>query len=178
MASPSMRIFKAAADQLGEMLKTHGFTYRKTQRRGWKDGRLFQHIVSINTSRSANSVPGIVQLDIRALAYSEAFGAFRRASGISLPVNDSYLFATQIENIFKPAPPYIRYDIGNAATWQAILEHVEQILVTQVFQAFELIESPERLASFLESKPMPCLDAHNAREDYFRFVSDGRTTEA
>src|SRR2546428_474138 len=108
--SESFKIFKSACDQLGAGLAPHGFKYRKSKRDVWRQGRLFEHSVTFGTSRSINWLRGHVHLEVRALAWSTTLADYRQKAGITLPYNEAALFSTTIENIFHPAPPYVRYD--------------------------------------------------------------------
>lgn len=168
--SDSMKIFKAVVDELGSSLKPSGFKYLKSKREATRQGKLFEHSVTFSSSRSINSLDGHIHLEIRATAWSEEFGEFRRSNGIDLPINEACLFGTTIENIFIEAPPYIRYDIGYENERAGIVQSIENVLNEKVLKAFDLIESPEALESFLQSNKIPALEAFNAREDYFDFI--------
>ena len=169
--SESMAIFRVAADGLGAMLTERGFTYRKTNREAKRDGEMFEHSISFRTSRSLNSIPGHVELEVRATAWSEPFGDHRRANGIDLPINEACLFDCPIENIFKKAPPYIRYNIGNPSERSDVIRSIESTLVEEVLPVFGLIESPERLKEHLAQSSIPCLEDFDAQADYFSYAA-------
>ncbi len=107
--SESLKVFRSACGVLGNALQEKGFEYRSTKREARRQGKLFEHIITLGTSRSVNSLPGHIELEVRALAWSDGLASYREKAGISLPTNKGFLFATTIENIFHPAPPYIRY---------------------------------------------------------------------
>src|SRR5436305_795373 len=111
--TPSMQIFRLACDELGSLLKPYGFKYAWSKRSARRQGGLFEHFVSFGTSRSVNSLPGHVHLEVRASAWSTALADYRGQAGITLPINEAVLFGITIENIFTPAPPYVRYEIGD-----------------------------------------------------------------
>ena len=50
------------------------------------------------------------------MAWSNALAEHRRQAGKTLPTNEAVLFGTTIGNIFHPAPPYVRYEIGDPQT--------------------------------------------------------------
>ena len=164
--SASMQVFQDACDALAGVLTPHGFIYRKAKRDVWRQGTLFEHAVTFGTSRSVNSLPGMVHLEVRALAWSSALADYRARVGIELPVNEAFLFDPPIENLFRPAPPYIRYDVGDPAARDAVLAHVAEILRTEVLRAFHLIESPTALREAIDSGMLPCLGETDVR-DYF-----------
>jgi hypothetical protein len=164
--SESMRIFRLACDELGEVLRASGFAYRKSKRDARRQGTLFKHVVTFGTSRSVNSLQGHVELEVRAMGWSTALGDYRRNAGITLGVNEASLLRSTIENIFHPAPPYIRYDIGDPATRRDVLARITKILRTDVLRAFDLIESPIALREALDAGPIPGLSDEDVR-DYF-----------
>ncbi|MBD3309486.1 hypothetical protein GF348_24115 [candidate division KSB3 bacterium] len=164
--SESLKIFRQACDGLGAVLTGEGFTYRKSKRDARRQGALFEHIITFGTSRSINALPGHIHLEVRALAWSTELAAYREKAGISLPINEAVLFATTIENIFHPAPPYIRYDIGDPNSRADILQKVEVVLLGDVLRAFDLVESPGALRTAVDDGAMPCL-SQAAIRDYF-----------
>jgi len=166
MRSESQKIFRNACDILGDILAAQGFTYRKSKRDARRPGTLFEHIVTFGTSRSINALLGRVQLEVRAIAWSDELAAYRDKSGLSLPINTAVLFGITIENIFHPAPPYIRYDIGDPAIREDTLEAIRKVLLSDVMRAFELVESPTQLRDVVKAQAMPCL-SEAAIRDYF-----------
>lgn len=164
--SESQQIFRNACDILGAALTTQGFIYRKSSRDARRQGKLFEHIVTFGTSRSINALPGHVQLEVRAIAWSDALAAYREKNRIVLPVNKAVLFGITIENIFHPAPPYIRYDIGDPATREDTLKAIGEVLLSDVMRAFALVESPAQLREVVKAQAMPCL-SEAAIRDYF-----------
>ena len=168
--SESMRIFRAACDTLAAVLIPHGFTYRKSKREIWRQGALFEHYVNFGTSRSGNSLPGHVHLEVRATAWSPALAEYRQNAGIQLPINEACLFSITIENIFRPAPPYVRYDVGDPATRGDVQAAIADILRTDVLRAFELVESPSALHESIKAGQLPCFDPEAIR-DYFACFS-------
>jgi hypothetical protein len=127
---------------------------------------LFQHIVTFGTSRGINSLPGHVHLEVRALAWSEALADYRRNAGIKLPINEAVLFGTTIENIFQPAPPYVRYDIGDPMKREEVLAGIKHVLEGDVLRAFALVESPRALHDAIAAGSILCL-TEVAILDYF-----------
>jgi hypothetical protein len=168
--SESMRIFRSACDTLADELRPHGFTYRKSKREVWRQGALFEHSVTFATSRSVNSLPGHVHLEVRASVWSAALADYRRKAGIELATNEAFLFSTTIENIFRPAPPYVRYDIGDPVTRADVLARITRVLRAEVLRAFDLIESPSALRQAVNSGGIPCLEEDDVR-DYFACFS-------
>ena len=164
--SPSLQIFRNACDELGEVLQAHGFKYRKSRRDCRRQGSLFEHVVTFGTSRSINSLPGHVHLEVTALAWSEALADYRRKAGIKLPINEAVLFGTTIENIFHPAPPYVRYDIGDPEPRGEVLSGIKRVLEGDVLRVLQLVEAPNALHDALEADSIPCL-TENAIRDYF-----------
>ncbi len=165
MAS-NMEIFTDAYTHLSAFLQQHGFSFNRTRRISHRDGDLFRHSITFATLRSANSVQGTVMFEVRALASSEKLAEYRSANGIKLPINNAYLFGTTIENIYKPAPPYIRYNIGEEVTREKILLKIENILIEEVINFFSMIETPEKLVSAYKKAPIPCLEKFDAITHY------------
>jgi hypothetical protein len=165
--TPSMQIFRLACDELGILLKPYGFKYTWSKRSARRQGVLFEHFVTFGTSRSINSLPGHVHLEVRAGAWSTALADYRSQAGITLSINEAVLFATTIENIFKPAPPYVRYDIGDPKRRREVMNTIIRVLKTDVLGAFDLVESPSALRAALDAESIPCLSDENIR-DYFK----------
>jgi hypothetical protein len=163
--SESMRVFRDACDALAGALTPHGFTYLKSKREVWRQGTLFKHSVTFGTSRSINSLPGHVHLEVRASAWSTALADYRRKSGIVLPINAAVLFSTTIENVFRPAPPYVRYDVGDPEVRADVLAGIAGILRSEVLRAFDLVESPRALREAIDAGGLPCLGEEV--RDYF-----------
>ncbi len=164
--SDSMQVFQDACHTLAAKLTPYGFKYRKSKLDLRRQGPLFEHVVMFGTSRSINSLPGHVHLEVRAMASSPRLADYRRAAGIELPFNAAFLFDTTAENVFRPAPPYIRYDVGDPHTRGAVLAGIASILCTEVLRAFDLIESPSALQEMVNAGGIPGLDAEGVR-DYF-----------
>jgi hypothetical protein len=122
--------------------------------------------VTFGTSRSVNSLPGRVHLEVRATAWSIVLADYRQKAGIELPINEAVLFSTTIENLFRPAPPYVRYDIGDAAARAEVLARVAEVLRTEVLRAFDMAESPPALREAVDSGAVHCLGEEGVR-DYF-----------
>jgi hypothetical protein len=160
----SMRIFRDACNVLAGRLTTHGFTYRKSKREASRRGPRFEHSVTFATSRSVNSLPGHVHLEVRATAWSEALADYRRKAGIELPINEAVLFSTTVENIFRPAPPYVRYDVGDPGMRGAVLTHIARVLENEVLRAFDLIESSNALREAVDAGAIPCLEEDGVRD--------------
>lgn len=91
---------------------------------------------------------------------------YRRKAGITLPINEAVLFETTIENIFHPAPPWVRYEIGDATTRRDILDGIVRVLRNDALRAFDLVESPDALRNVLRAESIPCL-SEDAIRDYF-----------
>lgn len=162
----SMRVFRAGCDTLAAVLTPHGFTYWKSKREVWRQGALFEHYVEFRTSRSINSLPGHVHLEVCAMAWSTELAEYRHEAGIELPINEACLFGITIENIFRPAPPYIRYDVGDPETRGEVLAGIANVLRTEVLRVFELVESPSALRQSIEAGELPCFTPDAVR-DYF-----------
>jgi hypothetical protein len=160
----SQQIFQDACTELGELLKTHGFQYLKSKRQACRQGNLCEHIITFNSSRSINSIPGNVHLEIKAMARSDQLERYRQAAGITLGTNESYLFETTIENIFHPAPPYIRYNLGDPQTRDQVMAGIKQILTGDVLRAFDLMESPSAWQKAIEANLLPCLSEEAIRD--------------
>ena len=90
----------------------------------------------------------------------------RQQAGIKLPINEACLFDITIENIFRPAPPYVRYDVGDPETRSEVQAGIAEVLRTDVLRAFELVESPSALRERIEAGQLPCF-APEAVRDYF-----------
>ena len=161
-----MRAFRDACDALAGVLTPHGFTYRKSKREVLRQGARFQHSVTFGTSRSVNSLPGHVHLEVRATAWSTVLADYRRRIGMELPINEAVVFSTTIENIFRPAPPYVRYDVGDLGTRADVLARIAGVLRTEVLRGFEVVESPAALREAVESGAFPCLGEKDIR-NYF-----------
>lgn len=174
--SPSLAAFKKACDDLGAVLVSLGFKYKKSKREAVRQGGLFEHTVSFGTSRSINSLPGHVHLEVRATAWSEALGEYRRSAGIRLPINEAALFDTTIENLFRPAPPYLRYDIGDVDTRDEVIAGITRVIRTEVVRVFELVENPDLLRRTLDSEPIPCLVPEAVRDYFACFGTDTAIT--
>ncbi len=164
--SESMRVFQDVCDALAVVLTPYGFTYRKSKRVVWRQGALFEHHVNFGTSRSVNSLPGHVHLEVTTMAWSTALAEYRQLAGIKLPINGAALFSTTIENIFQPAPPYVRYDVGDPGTRSEVLAGIANVLRTEVLRVFELVESPSELRERIDAGTIPCL-VPEAIRDYF-----------
>lgn len=160
----SMRVFRASCDTLAAVLTPHGFTYRKSKREVWRQGALFEHYVNFATSRSVNSLPGNVHLEVRAMAWSMALAEYRQQVGINLPINEACLFSITIENIFRPAPPYVRYDVGDPETRGEVQAGIAEVLRTDVLRVFRLVESPSELREFIEAGQIPCFSPDSVRD--------------
>jgi hypothetical protein len=171
--SKSMRLFRGACDALAGVLTPHGFTYRKSKREVWRQGALFEHSVTFGTSRGVNSLAGHVHLEVRATAWSTALADHRRRRGIELPVNEAVLFSTTIENIFRPAPPYVRYDVGDPGARADVLARIGGALRTEALRAFDLVETPRALRAAIDSGALPCLGEEGVR-DYFACFGSAR----
>jgi hypothetical protein len=169
-ASESMRIFRATCDTLAAVLTPHGFTYRKSKREVWRQGALFEHYINFGTSRSVNSLIGHVHLEVRAMAWSTTLAKYRQQAGIKLPINEACLFSITIENIFRPAPPYVRYDVGDPETRGQVLVGITEVLRSEVLEVFDLVESPIALRKSIDAGQLPCL-APEAVRDYFACFS-------
>jgi hypothetical protein len=130
--SRSLQTFQLACDELGAFLKPFGFTYRRSQRESRRQGRLFEHFITFRTSRSINSLCGHVHLEVSASAWSTRLADYRHRTGISLPINEAVLFGATIENVFRPAPPYVRYDIGDPQARDGVLKGIMQALECDV----------------------------------------------
>lgn len=161
-----MHIFRNVCDTLAAVLTPLGFTYRKSKREVWRRGTLFEHYVNFGTSRSINSLPGHIHLEVRAMAWSTALAEHRLRAGINLPINGAVLFSTTIENIFYPAPPYVRYDVGDSETRSDVLARIAQVLRNEVLCVFELVESPSALRESIDAGVLPCF-VPEAIRDYF-----------
>ena len=111
-------------------------------------------------------------LEVRATVWSTRLADYRQEAGISLPINEAVLFSTPIENIFRPAPPYVRYDIGDPATRGDVLARVAGVLRTEVLRAFDLVESPTALREAVDAGAIPCLGEEGVR-DYFACFGAG-----
>jgi hypothetical protein len=164
--SESMRVFRDACETLAGVLTPHGFVYRKSKREARRREALFEHSVTFGTSRSVNFLPGHIHLEVRATAWSTALADYRREAGIVLPINEAVLFDTTIENIFRPAPPFVRYDVGDPVARAEVLARIAGVLRTEVLQAFDLIESPGELRAAFVTGALPCLVPEAVR-DYF-----------
>lgn len=164
--SESMRVFRGACDTLAAVLTPHGFTYRKSKRETRRQGTRFEHSVTFITSRSVNSLAGHVHLEVRATTWSTALAEYRQRAGINLPINEAVLFSIDVENIFRPAPPYVRYDVGDPGTRADVLAGIAEVLRTDVLRAFDLVESPGALRASIDAGRLPCLTAEAIR-DYF-----------
>jgi hypothetical protein len=161
-----MRVFRDTCDALAGVLTPHGFSYQKSKRELWRQGALFEHSVTFGTSRSVNSLPGHVHLEVRATAWSTALADYRRSAGIELPINEAVLFSTTVENIFRPAPPYVRYDVGDPGIRADVLARIADIMRTEVLRVFALVESPDELREAVDAGALPCLVPEAVR-DYF-----------
>ena len=80
------------------------------------------------------------------------------------------LFDCPIENIFKRPPPYIRYDIGSDAERDDILNAIENVLLGDVLEIFELIESPDRLRVHCLENSIACLEPFDTVNHYLSYV--------
>jgi hypothetical protein len=152
-----MQTFDEACNDVVATLVPHGFSYRKTKRRAFRQGNLFDHLVSFATSRTINSIPGQVHLSINALARSDELAAHRRTIGWRVENAEPYLFDVPIENIWRPAPPFIRYEVGASLDRGEVLAHIKQVLLSEVLPFFELIEQPAALQETLAKKDIPAL---------------------
>lgn len=175
--SRSMQVFRDACDQLAGALTPHGFKYRKSKRQLFRQGTLFEHRVTFGTSRSVNSLPGHVHLEVWATAWSTALADYRKKERIKLPTNEAVLFGAPIENLFRPAPPYIWYDVGDPKERTAVLARVTAVLRTEVLRAFEIVESLAAFRKAVESKAMPCIE-ENASRDFFTCFGVNRRSNA
>jgi hypothetical protein len=162
--SQSKHVFQDACVELAAILKRNGFEYFARRRQAYRQGGLFEHIVIFNSSRSINSIPGNIHLEIKAMARSDKLGQYRQTRGITLATNENYLFDTIIENIFRPAPPYIRYDIGDPSTRQAVIQGIQQVLAVDVINAFDTMESPLSFAAAVKSQLFHCLSEAAIRD--------------
>lgn len=154
--SPSMQVFQMACDHLGTFLKTYGFKYLKSKRNCTRQGSLFEHVIGFGTHRSTNALGGVA-LDVHAEAWSKQLADYRHKAGIDLPINEAVLFGTDIENIFHPAPPYVRYDIGDPRTRDEILTNIKTVLQRDVLRAFDIVEDPLAFRGAVKAKLLPCL---------------------
>jgi hypothetical protein len=164
--SPSIQIVEDNCQTIAQSLIPNGFKYLKSKRQTQRQGQRFEQIIAFATSRSINGIPGNIHLNITAMACSQALADYRHAAGISLATNESFLFFTPIENIFLPAPPYIRYDIGDPELRADVIETIDRVLQQDVLRFFDLIESPPALKSALGTESIPGL-SEEAIRDYF-----------
>ncbi|WP_370979744.1 hypothetical protein [Agaribacterium sp. ZY112] len=168
--SETRKIYKSACDRLGNSLENYGFKYRKTKSSAIRSGRQFDNIVSFKSSRHNSAELGYIHLEVRAMAWSEEFGDFRRSLGVNLPINENCLFGKPIENLFIPAPPYIKYDIGDDQQRELILSNIERILEEQVLLMFDLVESPSDLYEYLEENQIPCIEEYDSLDHYKKYM--------
>ena len=168
--SESMKVLKSVCDDLGRSLEKYGFKYRKTNRVATRSGRLCDQSIYFGTSRSINSLDGHVHLEVRAKALSEEFGSFRRDIGIELPINERVIFNAPIENLFREAPPYIHYDIGDEGERPKIISQIKTLFESEVMHMFDLVDSPSALRDYVKKERIPCLDPYNSIEHYLKFV--------
>lgn len=112
--------------------------------------------------------PGMLIFDDVCASIAEAMRphGFRYRKKICADRTSNYLFDIDIENIYKPAPPYIRYDIGDARTREGIVAGIIETMETQVLPFFELLEDSNKLHAALDAGPIPGLDEWAVR-DYF-----------
>ena len=165
-----MQIFDEACNELAALLSTNNFTYRKTMRRAYRHGELFDHLVDFTTSRSINLIPGEVHLSINALARSDDLAAYRRTIGWRVEAAEPYLFDIPIENIWRSAPRYLRYNVGNPSDRANVLNHVKHIINTEVLPFFDLVEQPLKLREALSKQHIPGL-AQEAAEHYLAYLT-------
>ncbi len=168
--SESMKVLKSVCDDLGGSLDKYGFKYRKTNRVATRSGRLCEQSIYFGTSRSINSLDGHVHLEVRAKALNEDFGSFRRESGIELPINERVIFNAPIENLFREAPPYIHYDIGDEDERPKIIHKIKTLFEIEVMKMFDLVDSPSILKEYIKNERIPCLEPYNSIDHYLKFV--------
>jgi hypothetical protein len=151
-------IFRAACDAIGGALTSDGFRYRKSARTTARARDPWVESVTFGTSRN-NILPGYVALDVRASLECAALGAWRREHGIDLPWNEELLFATEVENVTRPAPPYIRYNVHDPAERSRVVERVVHVMRSEVLPLFDLVRDPAALCAAIEAGSFPCLRA-------------------
>ncbi len=171
-----MQTFDEACNDIAALLTTQDFTYRKTKHRAYRHGELFDHLIDFNTSRSIPSIPGEVHLSISALARSDDLAAYRRTIGWRTEAAEPYLFDITIENIWRPAPPYLRYNVGDPADRANVLKHVKHIINSEVLPFFDLIEQPSKVRQTLAKQPIPGL-SEDATQHYLAYLSDLQSVE-
>jgi hypothetical protein len=108
--TPSMQVFNAACDRLASLMKPHGFACRKSKRDLRRPGKLFEHIITFGTSRSINSIPGSVHLEVSAIVWSTRLAEYRKREGISLPVNEA-------KKCFAELKPSCKVTCYGRSTW-------------------------------------------------------------
>jgi hypothetical protein len=113
-----------------------------------------------------------VALNVHASAWSNQLADYRQKAGIDLPINEAVLFGTDIENIFHPAPPYVRYDIGDSRTRDEILTNIKAVLQQDVLRAFDIVEDPLAFRAAVSAKLLPCLWDEAIRDYYACFPVD------
>jgi hypothetical protein len=164
--SKSSEVFLEVVAELVRVLTDLDFVYNKSKHTARRQGLLFEQQVTFSSSRSINSIPGNVHLEIKALAWSQTLANYRSEHGLNEVVNDGYFVGTTIENLFVAAPPYIRYNVGDPNTRAAVKEHISQVLQSEVLRFFTLIDSPDQLKESLSKQPIPSL-SETAIQQYF-----------
>lgn len=112
-----------------------------------------------------NSLDHIL-LEVRAMAWGSQLKTYREKAGKIVHTEKAVLFGSTIENLFHPAPPYIRYNIAGTSSRKIVLDSIATVLRNDVLRAFEIAEDPAAFRAAAEGKSMPCLIGRDV-QDYF-----------
>ena len=153
-ASQQQVIFRSACDAIGAALTSDSFRYRKSVRSTVRERDPWTESVSFGTSKT-NILPESVALDVRVSLQCARLGAWRREHGIDLPWNEDFLFSTDVENVTRPAPPYIRYNVYDAAERSRVVERVLNVMRSEVLPLFDLVRDTPALCAAVEAGSFP-----------------------
>jgi hypothetical protein len=167
--SPSQQIVRATANALGGALAERGFVYLKSKRSATRERAPWTEGFCFVTSR-LNVLPDYMAFEVRCHLNSDELGAWRREHQISHPLHSAYLISTDVENVTRAAPPYIRYNVHHANERTRVIERVIEVIHTEVLPFFDLIRDPAALCVAVESGAYPCLSAREV--DLFLWSGD------
>ncbi len=157
MPSTKAILFQQSCSAIAALLP--GFKHRKTARTVERTRGDWTETLWFKTHSRINQIPDVVHLEIRASVRSEALKQWRDEHRIRLPWRSEYLFDGDIENFHRAAPPYIRYDVGDAGKQDRVIERVRAVLHEEILPLFDLVHDPVRWIDTLSGKDLPGLDA-------------------
>jgi hypothetical protein len=173
--SDKQAIFLAACQQVAQACADNGFRFVKSRKALERLHAPFDERITFTSSMSINRLPEHIHFEVRALAANQ-ISATQQRDHRSPFGGKGIIGATTIENLFRVPPPYIKYDLGDPATRDQIIEHVITVIKRDVFRFFELARDPIALCDALAIAPIPALSNPGVLVEYYLCFTDTPTT--